>query len=366
MEYGPNHARPAVRTGGAPRAFFFLLLVLLSGTIPAVPVDLDEVVLPVPDRSLQARQAAVARGLEILLVRLTGERDVARFAGMEALLSHPERYLQQFAYETVADAAEGPSLRLRMRFDREGILRVLRRHGLPIWPARRPAVVAWIAIDNGQARILLGDAPESRSVQALKQAAARRGIPLLLPLLDLQDRRSVRFADVWGGFLERLEGASRRYDERPVLLAGRVHRGAAGGWRGDWKLSLDDGTLLEWHATAPRLTELLIEAVDAAADRLALRLAIRASGSREWVRLTVEGIRDLASHLAVRRALASLAPVQALQVRALAPDQTEFALEVEGGREALERSLRRLDGLEMLSPGPPFRLRWLPEAAEAP
>ena len=365
MENGLDHGRRAVPTGGV-LPVLLLWLVLLPRLVVAVAVDLDEVTLPVPDRSLEARRAAIPRGLEILLVRLTGERDVARFAGMEALLAHPERYLQQFAYETAPDAKQAPSLRLRMRFDRDGILRVLRRHGLPVWPAQRPAVVAWIAIDNGRQRFLLGDAPESRSVQALKQAAERRGIPMLLPLMDLQDRRAVRFADVWGGFLERLERASQRYDDRAVLLVGRIHRGAAGGWRGDWKLRMDDGSLLEWNLSSPRLADMLVEAVDAAADRLALRLAIRASGSREWIRLTVEGVRDLSSHLAVRRALASLAPVQTLQVRTLAPDEVGFALEVEGGRKALERALNRLDGIEVVTSGPPLRLRWLAGAAEAP
>ena len=53
-------------------------------------------------------------------------------------------------------------------------------------------------------------------------------MPVIFPLLDVQDQRSVSFSDIWGGFddalLEQVEGmasyrpASRNFESRLVTL----------------------------------------------------------------------------------------------------------------------------------------------------
>ncbi|RMG31425.1 MAG: DUF2066 domain-containing protein [Gammaproteobacteria bacterium] len=348
-----------------PGVLFLLWLGLWlpSSAVQAVRVPVEVVELTVPDRGVQARQEALHRGMTILLVRLTGMHPVEDVAALEPLLRQPSRYLVAYSYRRLQQEAGAPpeGLLLRLRFDRAGVVRVLRRLGLPVWDPDRPAVVAWIALEDGGRRGLLGDAPDDPRVQALHRAAERRGLPLVLPLLDLEDTRAVRLPDVWGGFLEPLRQASLRYDARPAILAGRVRRDAAGLWRGRWLLDFA-GEQQEWEATARDPAALLATGVDGVADRLAARLALRSTGSGLQIPVRVEGVEDLAAHLAVRRRLASLAPVQAVRLVRVASGEVEFLLVVEGGMAALESALGHLAGLEIVETTPLLRLRWVPAA----
>src|SRR5258706_15949695 len=61
----------------------------------------------------------------------------------------------------------------------------------------------------------------------LLAVADERGLPVTLPLLDVQDLRAVTFADVWGGFEDRVAAASARY-RADALLIGRVRPGLIG------------------------------------------------------------------------------------------------------------------------------------------
>ena len=49
-------------------------------------------------------------------------------------------------------------------------------------------------------------------------AADERGLPLVLPILDAEDRRHVRFADVWGGFDRIVARAAERYNADAMMI----------------------------------------------------------------------------------------------------------------------------------------------------
>src|SRR6185503_18770188 len=95
----------------------------------------------------------------------------------------------------------------------------------PVWGPERPLTLLWIAVDDGNGgRALLG-ANDTAALgldpnppgmterlaalrKDLQSVADERGLPITLPLLDLEDLGAVTFADVWGGFEDRVAGAS--------------------------------------------------------------------------------------------------------------------------------------------------------------
>ena len=91
------------------------------------------------------------------------------------------------------------------------VLGLIRDAGLPVWRANRPTVVAWVVLDDGSERRILGAESTHPAIEALRSRARERGVPLRLPLLDLQDLSAVSFTDVWGGFEEGIVAASARY-----------------------------------------------------------------------------------------------------------------------------------------------------------
>src|SRR5699024_2987444 len=104
------------------------------------------------------------------------------------------------------------------RFDEQSLRRALARAGIPVWQTERPPVLVWFAFDSGDEQELVNADAGPQPREALRAAVARLGIPVIFPLLDLQDRQHVHYSDVVGGFSEPVLAASRRYSTELVLM----------------------------------------------------------------------------------------------------------------------------------------------------
>lgn len=183
------------------------------------------------------RGDAIRRGMGLLLTRVTGRQQAAAYPEMQQLIDGAARYLA--GYDRVS------ADQVRVGFNEFEINQVLTRLNMPIWGEERPATLLWLAADFGdgqraelraddQARqvragVVTGIASEPLSEEAAEifngvaneilTAADERGLPLVLPALDSEDRRWVRFADVWGGFDRFVARAAERYAVDAILIA---------------------------------------------------------------------------------------------------------------------------------------------------
>ena len=65
--------------------------------------------------------------------------------------------------------------------------------------------------------------------------AQRRGMPLQLPLLDLEDQTQLTPADLWSDYQPAIRQASARYPH-DVIVVGRLRAQTDGRWRGAWSI----------------------------------------------------------------------------------------------------------------------------------
>lgn len=315
-------------------ARLLLAWLLALAALPALAADpLFEARVPVADRSVEARETAQRQALSQVLGRLTGEREPARSEAAAALFADPGRYVQQYGYE-----ADGQGLALRVVFDGAALESAARRAGLPLWGAERPPVLVWLAMDDGRRRYLLGGGAGEPVEAALQAAARRRGLTLIVPLLDLEDQAQVRYSDVWGGFLDRVYAASARY-QAPVVLVARVQRLGAAAWTSRWTQRLAGGDA-DWQAGGADLQTVLDEGLGRAAQHLAESLAAP-GGDRSHGRIdvAVEGVTTLADYARVGAYLNGLAPVTAAQLTGVRDGRLDYRLEVQGGAAALEQAI---------------------------
>jgi uncharacterized protein len=310
-----------------------LALVLLAPTAARELQGLYDAEVAVAGQSAPEREQALRKALAEVLVKVSGDRAAPRRAPQ--VMEGAGRYVQQYGYRTAAQP--GAELQLWARFDAAAVDRALQQAGLPVWGRVRPTALVWLAVESGQQRYLLGADEPSQERAALEAAAERRGLPVLLPLLDLEDQGALKFADVWGGFGDMIMRASARYQTEAVLV-GRLHRAAAGTWSARWTL-YGAGASAHWEAQGSA-EEAIGEGVDGLADALAARFAGPA-GEREQVRLTVAvtHIDSLAGYARAERHLRGLGPVAAVQVAQVEPDRITFELQVRGGRAALEQAI---------------------------
>lgn len=318
------------------------LLLLLLSTAAAEAVL--SVRVAVDSQLPEVREQALKQAMGQVLLRLTGRDDIAETPAA-SLLERPRRYLQRYQYEE----QPGQQLMLLMQFDGMAVRRALATHGIETWRTDQPAVLVWLAVEQGGGRVLVGGEEGAGLRAQLQAAAARRGVQLLFPLMDSEDRQKVSSTDIFGGFTERIHQASERYGAA-AMLVGRVHP-QGGGWAGRWILSGADS--MTWHMNAATQGELL----DAAASELAARLRGRyavlpgAGVEAQQLVLEVQGISTLRDYDRLERRLRGLSGVKSLRPLQLEPEAVAVQLTLEAPPERVlnlidhDRSLVRLPAL---------------------
>ena len=320
-----------------------LITFTISAAQAAETVALFEAEVPVAGQDPEARVQAQRAALGEVLVRVSGNRGAAGHPGLAPMLEEAGRYVQQYRYLEVLLPGEGEGglsePHLWVRFDAEAVERALRAAGLPVWGRLRPTVLAWLALADGPDRFLVGGEQGFDVRDVLQRVGARRGTPLLFPIMDLEDQARVRFADVWAGFAEPIVGHSERYGANGVVV-GRIYRDTAGGWSGNWSLSLG-GDVERWEGRAEGREALLEMAADALADRLAARFALLddAGGGEGPLRLRVNAVGALADYVRVERYLRSLPPVTGVKLERVAAGELLYRVEARGGRQALMETI---------------------------
>ncbi len=322
-----------------------LLAVLLLLWMTPVNAALDPGELYAADVAVEGRDeaervAAYAEALSRVLVKVVGDRTVATRPVLQPLLAQAPSLVEQYGYRTTDSG-----LRLWVRFAREPIDTALREAGIPVWGGVRPPVLAWVVAESGGSRHLLSrggvtltdDPMVLEAVAALQSEAVRRGLPLRLPLLDLEDQARIQPADVWGDFRERIREASRRY-QTEAILTGRMAR-VGGSWHGRWVLYQGEQRQ-EWEGRHADPHMVVAMGVDGASDALAARYArFQEADGTALFQIRVVGVTTLVDLHDASRYLERLAPMVRLEPVVVEPDAVVFRATVRGGAAALQQAI---------------------------
>ncbi len=290
---------------------------------------------------------ALASALRQVLVKVTGRRRLEESAGVVEALANPEGFVQQYFFES------DPDFGLTVKFDEGAVHDLVERLGLGRWSRVRPLVLVWLVVEDGQGRkaYVGGGTPAAGALDAV---AAERGVPFLLPLLDLEDRGALPVSALWGGFSESIRRASERYAPDAVLT-GRAHRDEAGLWQVRWTLFADVGGA--FGTLGESLEAALAEGVHRVADRFAERFARRGE-SAFAVPVAVHGVEALEDYARLVAYLSSIDVVERVRVDRVERSRVRLTLRVRGGLPvlaelvALGRTLEPLESGEEEGPPP--------------
>jgi hypothetical protein len=316
------------------RAAALLGLIAMLGVRAAEVEGLYAATVPAASQSEEQRAQALGQALAEVLVKVSGSREVLQAAAVKSALAKPQPWVQQFGYREAADGGAGTAL--WVRFDPEAVDALLRDNDLALWGRNRPQVLAWIALDTGGSRRLLTAEEDPELYQALAEPARRRGLPVELPLNDLEDRRRVTSSDVWGDFVEPIRAASERYDAG-LILVGRLQRRGSGKWLGRW--TLHGAEQDRWQGSGDSAAALLSDASKHYADLMARRFSPAAGGSSNTLALSIGGVYYFDDYLRLMRHLESLGQLDGLQPVRFEADRVWLTGTLRGDSEALRRSL---------------------------
>lgn len=334
-----------------------------SAAAVAVPITgMYSATTIVADQGAETREAAMPAMLEQVIGRVVGEPDPEmlrqRWPAVATALGRAEAYLEQFLYQRLAGQSE--FLRLRVEFDQIAVDKLIKQLAMPQWGSDRPEVLTVLAWEGDGRREVLGSSPSSLIaadlLAELEQTAQQSGLPIALPLMDLQDQRDLPVAEIRAGFHDQALEVAARYGADAVLV-GQLKM-AAGGVLAERNANIK-WTLLQRNRADQTasydgvLTEALQSGLWMATRSLAQRYAVAGhSGTvgdsqnlaEPLAVLQVLGIRDFVGLKEVEKHLQSRSVVSSAQLTNMREDNGQilatFQLGLKADVEKLEQALR--------------------------
>ncbi|MCB1772169.1 MAG: DUF2066 domain-containing protein [Gammaproteobacteria bacterium] len=325
-----------------------LLLLLVAGHASADALDeLFVAEAVVTDESSAARNETLSALMAEVLVRVSGDPAIGSQAAARELIADAPSLVRQYRYRS--EERNGSVVRLlNATFDRASTERAMRARHLPVW-TRRPQVLVWLASERGGKRTLFSLEQNPKIRAALLEHSRARGVPLQLPLMDLEDQAQLTPADLWSDYRPGIELASARYPHQ-VVLTGRLTARRGDRWVGDWTLIDGDGSRT-FATESAALDDTLRSAVDRAQRELAARYApVAVAGDSGGTLVYVANVRDIAGYGRLNAMLDTLDVVAGRALRQAWSDGLLFDFKLHGSAEQLQRALQQSG---MLAAEPP-------------
>lgn len=319
------------------------VLMVASGARATEVSGLYDSRVAVDNQSVETRKEAAKMGLAEVLQKVSGFALPENNPVVEKAMSIADQYLYQFSYAKVetSDVTEAVSVNaswLKMRFEERSVQRIIKAAQMPRWGSNRPTVLVWLAVDLQGKRQVVSDGVDSPAAASLKTSAQRRGLPIILPVNDLEDAMKLPVGQLWGMFSERIKSASERYGAESVL-AGRVYKNQGGQWQGQWQFYFQDREF-NFEFESDTLDEQSLNALTESAQVLANTFALKATNADDrLLNIQVGGINDLSNYAYVVAYLEKLAITQAVFVSKVSARELSMQLKLVGSLDQFKQAL---------------------------
>ena len=318
----------------------------------------------VSNESDSERSRAFGEALSAVIIKDTGERRWLLHPTIERALDNAQDYVEAISYiseaiELVQEASAAPQQNrdsrntqdnaggalvntpnllqevseqryINVNFAAELIDQLLTDADIPVWDSNRPSVLVWMALqtESGERRLLTAD-NQPEIIRYMQDFALERGLPIIFPVLDFEDRQSLNEDQLWNLEESAIELASIRYGADSIL-SGRLHFTAGGELVGLWKFIFQDEVDV-FDGFDQDLQGYLYEPLDRVTNKLSSYFAIVPEESTEqFVRLRIEGINNLTAYSALLSYVSNLGLVQSVAAAELDGERLELELGLVG------------------------------------
>lgn len=329
-----------------------LLTVLLGWSLLAQAQSLDTVQVPVDGRGETQRQDALSEGLEQMLVRLSGQRDVLDKSLASEAAAQLDRWVTRYDYSTL----EGGSV-LQVRYDVNGLMAFMADQGASVWGMPRPRVLLWL-VDQGASRGEMVVQGHPLYAQLIAEAQ-RRGLTLVIPEWDNQDQEHLNVADIRGRFDQQLRDASSRYSHE-LIVAAVLYQGEP--TRVSWRVLKDESTLEEGREKTANSEEAVTALIGNVTDQLAERYAVKGEMKDLRTLLVVDEVDQLQDWFALQQFLEGLSGMRRASLVQVSATTLTFGLDFSASDEQLRNLLELSPRLKVCSgavvSGPQWHYCW--------
>lgn len=325
------------------RLFIALILLSLTTFSNAAEVNsLYQAQAPVSSRDEAERTALASPLLRQVMLKVVGNEALLDATDLSSALSQANSFVQQYEYQRTNilnyDLTQPDELALKLQFDANAVNQVIQQLQLPIWGKNRPDIVVWASVEAGDASEVVGLETDGLGViQPLSAAADARGLPVLLPLMDLEDQAAVKASDINDSNQNKLASASARYQADIILTVLIQQQGDATTVR--WQAN-GQGMTESWQTEGP-LKEALTQGVGKLADKLALRYTqqVETGQPQQRLKLRISNVMNFADYNRLMQFLEQLELITDIQVANLGEQELDLTIAFQGSETVLQRML---------------------------
>lgn len=318
------------------RIIFLIFLLLSSRCIQAAEVEnLYQFKVLVSDKSTYSREQASKDALLGVLTKVSGSTVDADLPEIKAAFKNISQYMRKYQYQ---DAEYGEQY-LIIRFDNNKVDSLLNETGYPIWGNRRPLVLIWLAFEDALQRDLVTREGFPQIEQVLSDQSQKRALPIVLPLLDLEDRLNITVSDVWANFSDPVNIASKRYSPERIVTARLYKPNQQTSWHLDWRFTHDSELAIE--SLVGDQQQVVAQMIDDISESLAGRYAVNKGQevNQRGELFILSGIENYIELEYAKRRLLTLTVVQDIQIVSIAESKITLNLILNGHKEDLTNTL---------------------------
>jgi len=300
---------------------------------------LNQVALPVSDRSASAYNQAVINAYAQLMKSLSGNPAIMTTPQVMTASREANQFVSSYRYEQRLDPiSQKEGLWLVLDFNQHALNKLLSAAGQPTLGKARPSTLLIFLRQDGDQGHFLSTGDQLSLNAQINAAAAARHLPIELSLGDLEDQEDLKWQPDGNLSDDSLVQFHQRYGKESILIL-RWESGPGAetiralAWIGQqhW----------EWSVQAASLEAALAESFDHWLANLAEAYAVvKSPRSTQFLSLELVGIRELAGYSVAIKTLKSYPMVNHLQVTEINPDHLRVCVSIHGDVEALQRALQ--------------------------
>ncbi len=309
-----------------------LLLAVWAEVVYAMKIQsIYEAEVPVSSQDERQRAQAIQQAFTQTLNKMSGGGAVLQNPAIQAAMAEAKNKVEEFSY--APSGLPGTPFLLKVKFDPKAMKSLLRQAKEPIWDENRPLILVWLAVENAAHTFEVLDSQSTNEFAlVLKKTALQRGLPILLPMMDIAELNGVSTADIRAKSLPPLQKASERYHADGTLVGSIEVKDKL--FAGHWRLTLG-GNHWDWDLSSETIPGLM----QALGNKLVTILAGRyAAVQTETVSsslvLIVKGIGQQDDYENLLRLIKRISLVRQMEIENVLGDEVILRLDVQGAQQA--------------------------------
>ena len=381
---------------------FVIINFLISIELEAVEVkDLYQASVTINSQNSSDRANAIKKALAAVMIKVGGEKSVLENDVIKKSLKNYNAFLTQYRYQQkllqiTDEQGNNKQLFLVASFNAAKINQLFQEANLPLWGSLRPQVLLWLIDEQGLSRSIISNSSASNLPFIVNEFSSQRGLPIMMPLMDLTDTNQIQVSDVWGRFQQPIKKASERYNAEAIAVM-RISNSSLveqdlsftdnentkptdcgllcvqpqkinNGYVVDW--SLLDWSVIEGQQKFSKQYQgadshlLLSQALADITEQIYKRYALSTSSQNEFV-IEVANVDSLAAYVDIFNFLNNLSSVKTVTLQSAKGSVRRFNLQLLGSTDALLASLKLNDKLtQYVDPLARFNVSVAEEATE--